>query len=100
MSRDGDQFVLSVHRQFLSTSCVYVAGCRKDLQASPMRPEGIRWRKRRNHAGTAMEGIYPGLGCQRLAKAYGRTRGASVFGLHDASKINQREGDLGTPGPA
>lgn len=45
-----------------------------------------------------MEGIYPGLGCQQLAKAYGRTRGASVFGLHDASKINQREGDLGTPG--
>ena len=39
---DGDQFVLSVHRQFLSTSCVYAAGCRKDLQASPMRPEGIR----------------------------------------------------------
>lgn len=45
-------------------------------------------------------GIYPGLGCQRLAKAYGRTRGASVFGLHGVSKINQREGDLGTPGPA
>ena len=44
-------------------------GCRKDLQASPMRPEGIRWRKRRNHAGTTAKRQYPGLGCRRLAKA-------------------------------